>query len=250
VPGILLALVVRYSVTEPVRGLSDGRADSTARYGIMAVARFLYSRKSFVHMALGAGLASFNAYAILSFFPSFLVRSHGLNVQEIGLYLGLIIGVSSAIGFVGGGYVADRVGAIDRKYALLAVAASAMTAWLFVFPLYLLNDARWVLLLFFIASVPTNVYLATTFAQTQGLVPLRMRAAASAILLFVINIIGLGLGPQVAGILSDLLQPFAGIESMRYSLLSIGAVAGPWAAFHYYAASRHIGRDLDRADQA
>lgn len=249
-PGIVLALIVRATVTEPVRGQSESREDGDERYGIFEVGRFLFARKSFVHMALGSGLASFNAYAVLSFFPSFLVRSHGLNLQETGLYLGLIIGVSSALGFVGGGYLADRVGRSDKKYALWAIAGSALTAWLFVFPLYLLDNATHVLVLFFFASVPTNVYLAITFAQTQSLVRLRMRAAASAILLFILNIIGLGLGPQFAGILSDLLEPAFGIDSMRYSLLAIGAIAGPWVAFHYYIASKHLSRDLDRVDLA
>ncbi len=247
-PGLVLALIVRLTVTEPVRGMSEGRQDSDARYGIIAVGRFLCSRKSFVHMSLGAALASFNAYAILGFFPSFLIRSHGMNLQEIGMYLGLIIGVSTAIGFVGGGYLADRLGSINRKYALWAIAGSSLTAWLFVFPLYLLDNSTSVLVIFFIASVPTNVYLATTFAQTQSLVRLRMRAAASAILLFIINIIGLGLGPQFAGILSDFLAASYGADSMRYSLLAIGAVIGPWVAFHYYAAGTHIARDLDRVD--
>ena len=247
-PGLVLALIVRFTVIEPIRGSSEGRQDSATRYGILEVSKYLYRRKSFLHMSFGAALASFNAYAILSFFPSFLIRSHGMNLQEIGMYLGVIIGISSAIGFVGGGYIADRLGRINRKYALWAIAASAMTAWLFVFPLYLLENSTWVLILFFIASVPTNVYLATTFAQTQSLVRLRMRSTASAILLFIINIIGLGLGPQFAGIMSDFLAASYGAESMRYSLLSIGVVMGPWVAYHYYAASRHIASDLDRVD--
>jgi predicted MFS family arabinose efflux permease len=247
-PGLILALIVRFTVKEPPRGLSDARPDSDARYGVMAVVRFLYRRKSFMHMSVGAGLASFNAYAVLSFFPSFLIRSHGMNLQEIGMYLGLIIGISSAIGFVGGGYLADKVGAINKKYSLWIISASAMFAWLFVFPLYLLDNKSWVLIIFFIASVPTNVYLATTFAQTQGLVRLRMRAVASAFLLFIINIVGLGLGPQFAGILSDLLSPSFGADSMRYSLLAIGIVMGPWVAIHYYVAGLHIEHDLDRVD--
>ena len=247
-PGIALALIVRFTVVEPERGSSEGRADSDARYGILAVTKYLYRRSSFLHMSFGAGLAAFNGYAILSFFPSFLVRSHGMHVQEIGIYLGLIIGVSTAIGFVGGGYIADRLGTINSKYALWTIAAAAILAWLFVFPLYLLGDSTWVLILFFLASIPTNVYLATTFAQTQSLVRLRMRAAASAILLFIINIVGLGLGPQITGILSDVLSTRFGSESMRYSLLAIGAVIGPWVAFHYYVAGRHIADDLARVE--
>ena len=120
-----------------------------------------------MHMSFGAALASFNAYAVLSFFPSFLIRSHGMNVQEIGMYLGLIIGISSAIGFVGGGYLADKVGRIHKKYSLWIISASAMFAWLFVFPMYLLDNTSWVLILFFIASVPTNVYLAVNFLMNN-----------------------------------------------------------------------------------
>lgn len=247
-PGLLLALIVRFTVSEPERGSSEGRADSDTRYGVIAVAKYLLRRKSFLHMAIGAGLAAFNGYAILSFFPSFLDRSHGMGIQEIGMYLGLIIGASTAIGFVGGGYIADRLGKIDIRYAFWTISASAMLAWIFVFPLYLLDNVGLVLVIFFVASVPTNVYLATTFAQTQGLVRLRMRATASAIVLFVINIIGLGLGPQVTGILSDILSESFGMESMRYSLLAIGFVMGPWVAIHYYLASRHIVADLARLE--
>jgi MFS family permease len=247
-PGLVLALIVRLTVVEPQRGSSEGQEDSDARYGVIAVGRYLYRRSSFLHMSIGAGLAAFNGYAILSFFPSFLVRSHGMSLQVIGMYLGLIIGIATAIGFVGGGYIADRLGTINIKYSFWAISASAITAWLFVFPLFLLENTTIVLVLLFIASVPTNFYLATTFAQTQSLVRLRMRATASAILLFIINIIGLGLGPQFAGILSDFLAPTHGSESMRYSLLAIGAVIGPWAAYHYYAASRYIVRDLARVD--
>jgi hypothetical protein len=76
-----------------------------------------------------------------------------------------------------------------------------------------------------------------------------MRGVASALLFFVLNIIGLGLGPQVTGILSDLLSLSFGVESMRYALFAVGAVVGPWSALHYYLASKSIDADLLRADE-
>jgi len=249
IPGLILALVFRLTVTEPTRGLSDGKVDVGEKYRVLAVAKFLLRRKSFVHLSLGAGLSSFNAYAVLSFFPSFLERSHGMNLQQIGIYLGIIIGVSTGIGFVGGGYFADRIGSKNRRRSLQAVAAALMLGWVFVFPLYLLSNPYLVIVIFFLPSVLTNCYLPTTFAQTQGLVGIRMRSVASAILLFVINIIGLGLGPQAAGILSDYLIATQGVDSLRYSLLMIGAITGPWTAWHFYAASRHIEADLARVDE-
>lgn len=249
VPGLFLALIFRLTVTEPPRGLSEGKIDTGERYGIKVVAKFLLQRKSFIHLSLGAGLSSFNAYAILSFFPSFLERSHGLNLQQIGVYLGIIIGVSTGIGFVGGGYFADKIGSVDRKRSLQAVAAALLVGWVFIFPLYLMSNPYLVLAIFFVPSVLSNCYLPTTFAQTQGLVGIRMRSVASAILLFIINIIGLGLGPQVAGILSDFLSTTQGTESLRYSLLIIGSITGPWTAWHFFMAARHIESDLARVDE-
>ena len=249
IPGLLLAFLFRTTVTEPPRGMSEGKTDNRERFSVLTVAKFLAARKSFVHMSLGAGLASFTAYAVLSFFPSFLERSHGMDLQEIGAYLGLIIGVSTGIGFVGGGYIADRVGETSQRYSLWIMSAAMLLGWVFVFPLYLLTDPYVVMAVFFVPSVLNNMYLATTFAQTQGLVGVRMRSVASSLLLFVINVLGLGLGPLVAGWLSDWFAATAGNESLRYSLLLIGAVTGPWIAFHFYAAGRHIESDLARVEE-
>lgn len=246
IPGLVLALIVRFTIAEPVRGISEQRHDQGDRPGIAAVAKFLASRKSFLHMAAGAGLASFSGYAFLSFYPSFLIRSFSMSISTIGVYLGLILGIAGGLGFAGGGYIADKIG--HHRLALRAIAISLMVAWAFTFPVYLANDAKSSLMFFIVPAIFSNVYLATTFAHTQSLVPLRMRAVASALLLFLINIVGLGLGPQLAGLLSDYLAVGYGNESLRYSLLTIGAVVTPWTAFHYFVAGRHIEHDLARAD--
>jgi MFS family permease len=249
VPGLVLALLVRFTISEPVRGQSDGRQDTAARPGIVAVARFLLGRKSFLHLALGSGLASFVGYAVISFFPTFLFRSHGMSLSEIGVWLGIILGIAGGLGFAGGGYIADKLGRRGQRYALRGVAAATMIAWLFHFPVFLVGDPYLALGLLVAPAIFSNCYLATTFAQIQGLVGLRMRAVASALLLFILNSVGLGLGPLFAGILSDVLEgPFGG-ESMRYSLLLLAVVIAPWSAFHYLAAGRHIEGDLARSDE-
>jgi len=248
-PGLLLAIVVRFTVQEPPRGMSEGRTDSGRRAGSVEVARALLHRQSFLHLAIGSGLASFGGYAVISFFPSFMIRTHGMSLAEIGVYLGLILGIAGGLGFAGGGYVADKVATQRRKYSLWSVSAATMFGWLFIFPIYLLDNAYWVLAAFVIPTIFSNFYLATTFAQVQGLVGLRMRAVASALLLFLLNIIGLGLGPMFTGILSDLLRESFGDDSLRYSLLLVGAVIGPWSAYHYFIAGRHIEADLDRVEE-
>jgi MFS family permease len=248
-PGLVLALLVRFTIGEPVRGQSDGKHDTAARPGIVAVARFLLGRKSFLHLAVGSGLAAFIGYAVISFFPTFLFRSHGMNLSEIGVWLGIILGTAGGLGFAGGGYIADKLGRRGQRYALRGVAAATMFAWLFNFPVFLVGDPYLALALFVMPAIFSNFYLATTFAQIQGLVGLRMRAVASALLLFILNSVGLGLGPLFAGVLSDMLEGPFGAESMRYSLLAVAVVIGPWSAFHYLAAGRHIEADLARSDE-
>ena len=86
-PGLILAIVVRFTMQEPPRGMSEGKIDSDSRPDVLTVTRYLLRRKSFIHLAMGAGLASFVAYSIITFFPSFLIRSHGMGLVEIGVYL-------------------------------------------------------------------------------------------------------------------------------------------------------------------
>jgi len=94
-----------------------------------------------------------------------------------------------------------------------------------------------------------NVYLGNTLAMTHGLVGLRMRAVASAILFFVLNLIGLGLGPSVVGFLSDSLAPSLGEESLRYAMLYVLPIAMSWSIVHFYLASKTLRDDLANAPQ-
>ena len=111
---------------------------------------------------------------------------------------------------------------------------------------YLATDSTMALLGMIIPVLLGNFYQATTFSQTQGISELRMRAVAAGILLFIINIIGLGFGPQVVGVISDLLSDRYGTESLRYALL-ICSLVNIWAGIHYFLAGRHLKDDLVRA---
>ena len=249
-PGIVLALLFRFTVKEPKRGLSEQRSDSGTHPGILEVARFLAARRSFLFISLGAAMASFAGYAVTNFFPSFLIRSHGMTPTEIGIYLGLALGLAGGLGFAGGGFLADRLARKGHDYALLGVACAMALATLLVATVFLADDRFVVMAVFAVAAVVSNLYLATTFAQTQGLVGLRMRGVASALMLFIINIVGLGLGPQTAGIVSDLLRESVGEQSMRYALLIVAGGAYPLSGLCYFVASRSIVTDLSRAAES
>ena len=91
------------------------------------------------------------------------------------------------------------------------------------------------------------MYLGPAFAMTQALVTLRMRAVASAILLFVLNIIGMGLGPYFVGIASDLLEPTFGQFSLRYALI-LAVLVNVWAAIHYFVGGRSVRSDIEATE--
>lgn len=247
-PGLLLAVIVRLTVQEPERGASEQRVARGAQPSFAEVLKFLVVRRSFLHMAFAAGLSAFVGYAFISFLPSFMDRSFGMTDKAmLGRWLGLILGIAGGAGFFLGGYVADRFGTRTRRTSLTIIAGTVLfTA---VPQVLMLLSGSWqiALLLFVIPAATSNVYLAPVLAQTQGMVALRMRAMASAIVLLVINVIGLGLGPWLTGMLSDGLRPAFGVESMRYALLVVSALILPWAAFHYYRAGRTIDADLARA---
>ncbi|MBW2401385.1 MAG: MFS transporter, partial [Deltaproteobacteria bacterium] len=80
-------------------------------------------------------------------------------------------------------------------------------------------------------------------AMIQAMVKLRMRAMASAVLFLILNLVGLGLGPQAVGALSDLLKPTYGDEGIRYALLIV-SLSGLWAGVHYALAARTLADDL------
>jgi MFS family permease len=114
---------------------------------------------------------------------------------------------------------------------------------------FLSTTVTWCLALMVLPTVSSNVYLAPVLSQTQSLVSLRMRSVASAIVLLIINVIGLAFGPPVTGFISDLLQQPLGDDSMRYALLIVSTLLLPVAAWCYYQAGRSIEPDLARANE-
>lgn len=249
IPGLVLALVVRFTLVEPVRGASEDRQDSGKQPGLMMVARFLMSRRSFLYMAVAAGLSSFVGYSIINFMPSFIVRSFDMQVASLGLWLGLIIGIAGGFGFFTGGYLADHIGREGHRKALRFIGQATLVSVFFYAAVFLATSPFWCLLLFILPVATSNFYLAPVLSQTQSLVSLRMRSVASAIVLLIINVIGLAMGPPFTGMISDLLGPVFGDDSMRYSLLIVSTALLPVATWCYFRAANSIEADLARAGE-
>lgn len=246
-PGLALALLVRFTVPEPPRGLADARIDRGEQPGIMETVRFLKRRPAFMHLSFGAALACFVGYGFIAWFPSFLIRTHHMKTTDVGLWLGLLIGVVGGIGMFLGGVLADRFGTRDTRWSAWIVTVANVIALPFGVAAYLMSNPYYALAMFIPPVLAANFWQATTLAQAQSMVRLRMRAQTSAILLFIANIIGLGAGPWAIGAVSDLLAPRYAADSLRYSLLGF-SVIGLWVAWHYYQGGKHLAADLARAD--
>lgn len=246
VPGLLLALLVRFTVAEPVRGRSDEGLRVRPAPPFREVAGYMWRTPTTRHVVFGSALAGFVGYGMVLWLPAFLVRSHGLSQTETGLTLALMAGVVGGAGTFMAGRLADLLARRDRRWFAWVVAIGKAGLVPFLVWFFLTADFRSALLIYLIPSFFGGFYLAPTFAMIQSLVRPEMRALASAICLFLLNIIGLGIGPQAVGILSDLLYDSFGRESLRYALMAFSLV-NIWCGLHYYLAARTLPRDLARA---
>jgi predicted MFS family arabinose efflux permease len=248
-PGLLVALLVRFTLPEPVRGVAEGRTDQDEVPTIGETLRYLAALPTFRHLAFAAGLYAMTAYGLLGWAPTFVVRVHELGYAEIGLRLGLVIGIAGSLGAYFGGVLCDRLAQRDRRWLLWipACAGAGLVPFYAVFALA--EDFQWALLAFVPVNLLNVVFAPPTYMITQGLAQLRMRAMASAIVLFVLNLIGLGLGPVLVGILNDWLEPRYGVEAIRISLMVLLA-AGTWGVVHSLLAARTLEADLARAEAA
>ncbi|MCH2172029.1 MFS transporter [Myxococcota bacterium] len=249
-PGVFLALIVRWTLPEPPRGVFDSAAiRAMPSRSVSEVLRFIGQLRSFRHMAFGGALHAFSGYGAAAFIAAFFARSHAIPSGELGTWLALINCTGGVAGTYLGGFLSDRLSVRDVRWAMWVPAIATVMIVPFALLLCLWPDGRMALLFWLPGAVLGGFYLGPTFATTQTLVAPSMRATASAILLFIINIIGLGLGPQGVGIASDLLEPALGNDSLRYALLGTLVLFASWSACHYALGARFLAKDLEAKNQ-
>jgi len=247
VPGVLIAIVLKLTVPEPIRGLTENRPSAGENPSMLSVFKLLLSRPSFMLMALGAAMNAFAGYSSSNWIASFMIRTHQMPTGELGTWLALIIGVGGAIGVFSSGVLADKLGKRDKRwYMWVAVCACAISIP-FQISLFLVDSPYTALLLLIVPAILSNAYLGATIACMHGMVGLKMRAVSSALLFFILNMIGLGLGPTSVGLLSDTLADQHGVDSLGYAMMYIIPSAMFISGIFYLLASRYIRDDLAKA---
>jgi MFS family permease len=203
----------------------------------------LWSLESFRWLAVGTGMNAFGGYALVAFLPLFLYTSHHMSPVQIGVTLALLTGIPCAIGTFFSGVLADRCGKREPRALMFVPMIGVLIAIPFGPIVYLSQSTAIAIAAAIIPAFMGAIYVGPALAATQSMVPPRMRATAVALFLFILNIIGLGLGPVTVGWVSDLLHPSLGADSLRWALM-LTLISGSIAALCYWRASRTLARDM------
>ena len=207
VPGLLLSLLVWRTIKEPPRGYTDPVAlQGLERVSFGEALKVLAKKPAYIHVVIGATVASFVGYGVGQFTTSFLIRTHGLSIADASLLYGIVLGVMAAIGVFASGWLSDRMSA---KYpnALSWLPAVGMGLSVPLYAIGYLVDNLWLAVPpLMVAALIHYFYLGPMYAISGGVVDSRMRATAVALTLFVVNLLGYGLGPPLIGILSTVLK--------------------------------------------
>jgi MFS transporter, Spinster family, sphingosine-1-phosphate transporter len=255
-PGLALAAIARLTLTEPrcrhmqSVGLAPGRPavvpDRSSRLPFGQVFRTLWSNVTFRHLLMSLSVMGFFSSGIQKWLPAFFIRSHGLHTGELGTWLALMYGIVGIAGSYCGGELATRLAANNERLQLRGTAVMYSCFAVLSAMVYLVSSAGAAFCCLGVAAFGANMAGGPLFATLQSVVPAQMRAMSVAIIYLFTNLIGMGLGPLAVGVLSDVLHPAYGEESLRYALLIL-CPGYLWGAWHLLRASSHVIRDLEAA---
>lgn len=234
IPALAFSAILAFFVREPQRGRWDPAPHAhtqPALLGMGAEARKLWALPAYRCLILAGGLTTLSAYAIAMWNTSFLMRSHGLSLQHAGLLVGIVCGISAGTGGLFSGWLSDRLCRRHPRWQVFIPVAGHLAATSALIP-YLLWSAG---LLTRVGDVPIPAamlwcalysffsvwWVAPSYNLVTQLVPPNRRGTAMALQTIVSTLLGIGVGPLLTGLFSDLLLPVFGHESLRYALLLV-----------------------------
>jgi MFS family permease len=244
-PGLLLALVVLFVMREPrhLRPVDPNAGAAPAQLSTGEAMREIFASRAFVYILIAASVTAFLGYGKGLWTISFFIRSHGLSTTQAGLSMAVVLGLAGVLGTWLGGKIADVYGARDKRHILTFPAYGMALAAPVLFLGYYMEDWRVAVAMLVLPTILNAAYYGPAYGCVQGLVRPEARAVAASIMLFGQNLIGLGLGPFLFGVLSNALQPVAGQESVRWVLYG-AAWLGLIPAFFFWRASLRLNAEL------
>ena len=239
-PGLLLAFVMGKLLKEPARSTFETQAPEPPP-PILTTARAMWQNRAMRHLIFCAIATGLMSYGLTQWLPTFFMRGHNLSQSQTGMLIAGLFGISGAIGALVAGKVFDRLAARGFQYGMWMLAiVPFLTMPLFIMGL-LTDELTTAIVLLIIPGFAANYAMGPVFAMVQTLSPVNMRAVSSAIMMLFINLIGMGLGPLLVGILSDLLTPRYGEDALGIALACFTLV-GLWAALHSWLCGRVLAK--------
>lgn len=234
--GVVTALIVWIFVREPKKGGLDQKADAPQAAeaapipgpGFTATCRMYFANPMLRGMALACGATQFITYALLNFATLFLMREKGMTLPEVALWYALVVGVGVSAGMFLSGRLIDRLSRRSKAaYAWLPAVGLAIAAPFFA--AFVWAPSWQLALLFLIPPMGLNYfYLSPAITMVQEEVRPDQRVLSGALLLLVMNLIGLGLGPTYLGAASDFFRashPDHSLQIALYTLLPFYGLA-------------------------
>jgi len=243
-PGLIVALLLYYTLRDPPRGHADGVASSPTAPDMLAAFRTLWAKKTFRHMVLGGSMYGLVMVAVLIWLPSFFVRTHGLDIREVGTWLAFTNAVPHAFGLLAGGILADKLAKISIRAPIFLCVLAQLGAAPFYAVVLMAESPTTAFLWLIVPSFVGVMQGAVLFATIQAVAEVRSRAVAAALMILIINLISGIIGPQLVGAMSDLSVQFVGTASLGISLMIVATICSLWSALHFYLATKSIEKDL------
>jgi MFS transporter, Spinster family, sphingosine-1-phosphate transporter len=251
-PGLIFGALAWFTIREPRQAKSTTQsvsrqpqgAPTEVRASLREVCTILWRNASFRHLLYAFSVFYFFGYGLMQWQPAFFERSFGLNSGELGTWLAIVYTVTGVVGQHCGGVWVSRYAATNERLQLRAMAIMNAGFNSIIWSLIYMSPNYYTAFAFMgLSTLGGNTIVGPMYAMTQTLVPPRMRATATALILLFANLIGMGLGPLAAGVVSDALRPLFGEESLRYALLSL-TPGYLWMSWHLWQASKTVTTDL------
>lgn len=244
-PGLILALVLWLTVREPRRG-QEGDDAPQARASIRQTFAFIGSQPSLMALFATMVAATTASSGAATFMVSMLMRSHGMSIEAAGRLNGVAF-LAAAIGVPLLGALADRLARNDVRWLAWFSAVVVTGALPLLVGIALAANPLWVGVLLALWTVCQMGWNGPGYSLIQALVPVRMRATATSIQYVLANLVGIGLGAPVLGLVSDLLHDRYGAQSLRYAMVVMSALYIIACASLVFAGFR-VSRDMARVE--
>lgn len=229
-PGILVALLIYLTIKEPPRlAAQASRQDAFTAFGK------LMKSPPFVLCVVGSAFHLMVSYGLAAFGVAFFVRVHGMSVAQAAVMLGAAAAVAGALGSVVGGLAGDLLAKRDRRWLAWWPAATVLASTAIGAPAFLVPVAGMALVGAIIAVFANALYQPATYALVQGIADPSERASAAALMIFLQNLTGLGLGPLLVGLMSDGFAPALGPQALGIALSILFLLNIPSAIAFYYS---------------